>query len=188
MPGTMPEMSSLLLGIAFTPPVEGSPSPRPSPRRRGEGEADSRCATSGRPGQLVPGTNHRIRIQPERGDALVLEPLREVGVVGGPLAADADIFASLLAGHDRCWHPTRRYGMLSPHWPIPLKLPLHRRWSNRSRRRRRRQSRHIARRRATSWHFCSLASMRCCPCCARREDHRLHHRDGGDEGDSRSSG
>ena len=51
-------------------------------------------------GQLLPGVDHAVRIERNRLDALVRQPLREVRMVAGALAADADVLALACAGRD----------------------------------------------------------------------------------------
>ena len=43
--------------------------------------------------QPLPGLDHRVRVQRDRDDALVGQPVGEVGMVARPLAADADVLA-----------------------------------------------------------------------------------------------
>ena len=50
--------------------------------------------------QPLPSLHHRIRIQRDRHDALVGQPVGEIGVVAGALAADADVLADASAGGD----------------------------------------------------------------------------------------
>src|SRR5690606_2412915 len=61
--------------------------PRPRPTRSGA------C-------QAAPGIDHRVRVERHRQDALVLEPLGEVRMVAGALAADTDVLAGVQAGAD----------------------------------------------------------------------------------------
>ena len=52
-------------------------------------------------GERHPGRDHGIGVERHALDALLHQPAREVGMVGGPLAADADVLAVLAAGADR---------------------------------------------------------------------------------------
>src|SRR5262249_26124778 len=51
-------------------------------------------------GEEQPGLHHGVRIQGHALDALIDEPAREIGVIRGALAADADVLALLAAGRD----------------------------------------------------------------------------------------
>jgi hypothetical protein len=50
--------------------------------------------------QLRPGINHGVWVQRDAADALIHEPFGQIGVIGRPLAADADVLASLVGGSD----------------------------------------------------------------------------------------
>ena len=52
-------------------------------------------------GETLPGLNHRVRVQGQRSDALLDQPLGEIRVVAWALTADADILALLATGTDR---------------------------------------------------------------------------------------
>ena len=52
-------------------------------------------------GQGHPGINDGIRIQRQTFDPFIDQPLREIGMVGGSLTADADVLVRLAAGLDR---------------------------------------------------------------------------------------
>src|SRR5437870_3740069 len=51
--------------------------------------------------QAQPGVHDRVRIQRHRLDALIHQPLGEVGMIGRALAADADVLALSARGLDR---------------------------------------------------------------------------------------
>src|SRR3546814_10270606 len=48
----------------------------------------------------LPGGDHGIRVQRHALDALLDQPLRQVRMIGRPLAADADVLAGALTGVD----------------------------------------------------------------------------------------
>src|SRR5688500_18289915 len=50
--------------------------------------------------QTLPGLDDRVGVQRDRHDAFLGQPVGEVGVVAGALAADADVLAGGAAGGD----------------------------------------------------------------------------------------
>src|SRR5581483_12159440 len=52
-------------------------------------------------GEIEPGFDHRVGIERDRLDAFLEEPAREIRVIAGTLAADADVLLLLAAGRDR---------------------------------------------------------------------------------------
>src|SRR4051812_44806273 len=95
-----PAFSASTRGSCFSC-ASGSPIRRSSHQRGMRRARDYLVRQCGSARQPLPGVDHAVRVQGDRRDAFIEQPLREIRVVAGPLAADAHVLAMLLARGDR---------------------------------------------------------------------------------------